>query len=80
MPALRSLGIEHMSSGGEGGADIDPLGSLGTALFGLDVELHRYFDYHHSDKDTIDKVHPRELEVGAISMALLAWLISESGP
>lgn len=37
----------------------------------------QYFDYHHSDNDTIDKVHPRELEMGAIVEALLCYLISE---
>jgi hypothetical protein len=39
----------------------------------------QYFDYHHSDNDTIDKVHPRELEMGAIVEALLCYLISEEG-
>ena len=29
--------------------------------------------------DTIDKVNPRELEMGAMAMAVLAWLISEEG-
>lgn len=48
-------------------------------VFGLEDELQRYFDYHHSDKDTLDKVHPRELELGSISMAVLAWLIAENG-
>ena len=41
--------------------------------------MQRYFDYHHSRNDTIDKVHPRELEMGAMAMAVLAWLISEEG-
>ena len=43
------------------------------------VAQNRYFDYHHSDHDTIDKVHPRELEMGAIVEAILCYLISEQG-
>lgn len=75
---LRQFGIERISEGG-GGADIGPLEPLGTTLFGLEPDNQRYFDYHHSRNDTIDKVHPRELEFGAIAMAALAWLISEEG-
>jgi len=79
LPSLSLAEIEKIIPGGEGGADIEALGSQGATLFGLEVEMQRYFDYHHSDKDTIDKVHPRELELGAIGMAILAWMISENG-
>lgn len=79
LPAFNIVQLGFFNPGGESGADVEGLEPLGVAVFGLDVELQRYFDYHHSDKDTIDKVHPRELELGAISMALLAWLISENG-
>ncbi len=65
-------------SGGSG-VDVTPLVEKGAAGFGLIVENHRYFDYHHSDNDTIDKVNPRELEMGAIVEALLCYLISEEG-
>jgi carboxypeptidase Q len=75
---FRPFGIERFREGG-GDADISPLASLGTTLFALEPENQRYFDYHHSVKDTIDKVNPRELEFGAMSMALLAWMISENG-
>lgn len=64
---------------GYGGVDIQPLASQGVPAFGLDPENHRYFDYHHSDNDTIDKVNPRELQMGAIVEALLCYLISEDG-
>jgi len=64
---------------GYGGVDIQPLAAQGVPSFGLDPENHRYFDYHHSDNDTIDKVNPRELEMGAIVEALLCYLISEEG-
>ncbi|MBM2842002.1 MAG: peptidase [Bacteroidetes bacterium] len=64
---------------GYSGVDVFPTVERGVPGFGLDVESHRYFDYHHSDNDTIDKVNPRELEMGAIVEALLCWLISEEG-
>jgi len=79
LPAFGAVEGDKFTAGGEGGADVDGLAEVGAVRFGLEVELQRYFDYHHSDKDTLDKVHPRELELGAINMALLAWLISENG-
>ncbi|MBI5471868.1 MAG: M20/M25/M40 family metallo-hydrolase [Ignavibacteriae bacterium] len=64
---------------GYGGVDIAPLLDTGVPGFGLYVDSHRYFDYHHSDNDTIDKVNPRELELGAIVEAMICYLISEEG-
>ena len=58
--------------------DIQPLVAKGVTGIGLDPENHRYFDYHHSANDTIDKVHPRELEMGAIVIGLLSFLIAET--
>jgi len=78
MPMLSTFQIERLKPGG-GGADVGPLAKIGAVLFGLEPESQRYFDYHHSDKDTLDKVHPRELELGSLAMATLSWLISEEG-
>ncbi len=64
---------------GHGGADISQLEDQGTTLIGLTVESQRYFDYHHSVTDTFDKVHKRELELGAAAMAVLVYLLSEYG-
>ena len=77
-PVFDLLGTGVFIAGG-GGVDIDALVKSGVPGFGLDVDDHRYFDCHHSDNDTIDKVHPRELEMGAVVQALLCYLISEEG-
>ena len=75
--------MERVNAGrllaGRSGADISPMVAAGVPGFGLDPENHRYFDYHHSDKDTPDKVNPRELEMGAIAEALLAYMIAQEG-
>lgn len=76
---LAAFGIDRLEPGSGGGADVGPLGPLGAVLFGLEPESQRYFDYHHSNNDTLDKVNPRELELGALSLAALCWLISEEG-
>jgi carboxypeptidase Q len=64
---------------GYSGVDVSPLIATGVPGLGLDVETHRYFDYHHSENDTIDKVNSRELEMGAIVEALMCYLIAEEG-
>ncbi len=75
---LNVFGIERITPGG-GGADVGPLGALGAILVGLEPDNQRYFDYHHSDNDTLDKVNPRELEFGAMAMATATWFLSEEG-
>ena len=77
-PLLQDFGIEKFTAGGSD-ADNGPLGAFGAILFALQPDNQRYFDYHHSRNDTIDKVNPRELEMGAIAMGSLAWLLSEEG-
>lgn len=68
---------EWMAEGG--GADIDPLKDQGAFLFGLMPDNQRYFDYHHTEIDTFDKVNKRELHLGASAMAALVYLLSEYG-
>lgn len=72
------IGADDISAGG-GGADISPLGRLGVPCVGLHVEGHRYFDYHHSNNDTFDKVNDRELHLGASAMAILLYVIAQEG-
>lgn len=60
-----------------GGADIAPLAEFGVTLTGLVPDPQRYFDFHHSRHDVLEAVHPRELELGAVSLASLAWLAGE---
>jgi len=55
-----------------GGADIGPLRDAGVPVMGLRVASDRYFDFHHSAKDTLENVHPRELARGAAAVAIMA--------
>ncbi|MFN5025485.1 MAG: M28 family peptidase [Bacteroidota bacterium] len=75
---LKPYGIETLKHPG-GGADIGPLGKYGTVLIGFIPDSQRYFDYHHTQVDTFDKVNKRELELGAACITSLIWLISEYG-
>ncbi len=75
---LRPAGIQWVGPGG-GGADIGPLGGSGTALLAFIPDAQRYFDHHHSANDVLASVHPRELELGAVVMAVMAFAIAQQG-
>ncbi|MBL4754090.1 MAG: M20/M25/M40 family metallo-hydrolase [Flavobacteriales bacterium] len=64
---------------GWGGADIGPLIDQGTVLMGFRPDTQRYFDIHHTREDTFEKVHKRELELGAAGMGVMLYLLSEYG-
>lgn len=66
-------------SKGTGGADVGPLLLAGVTVAGLTPDSQRYFDYHHTTIDTIDKVNPRELHLGAAAIAALVWLVDTQG-
>ena len=71
--------ITYFKNGG-GGVDINPLNRLlGTPTIGFVPDSQRMFDIHHSDNDTFDTVHPRELELGTASIASLIYLIDKYG-
>ena len=78
-PLLEPYGLSDFSQEG-GGADIGPLtAQTGIALIGFLPDSQRYFNYHHTREDTIDKVDKRELELGSASMAALVYLIDRYG-
>jgi hypothetical protein len=77
-PLFQAIGLQWIRPGG-GGVDIAPLAASGTIMMGLVPDSQRYFDVHHSGMDTIDKVNPRELELGASAVALLAYLLAQEG-
>jgi carboxypeptidase Q len=64
---------------GGGGSDIGPLGAQKVPTIGLNVDTQRYFDCHHSANDVIEAVNERELELGAVAMAILSYVIAQEG-
>ena len=76
---LTPYGISEIENGG-GGSDIGPLyRDLGTPLAGLQPDSQRYFDIHHARSDVFEAVNKRELELGAVSIAALIYLVDKYG-
>jgi len=73
---LEGIGASQVFPRG-GGADISPLRKKGVPVMGLVVEPTRYFDYHHSEADTLDKVDRRELDRNVAAMTVMAGSLAE---
>jgi hypothetical protein len=75
---LAALGASDVRDGG-GGVDIGPLAYAGVPLVSVAQDVSRYFDWHHSAADTLDKVDPRELAEATAAFAWVAWVLAD-GP
>jgi hypothetical protein len=75
---LQPYGVYEFTRGG-GGADVGPLSELGATVGELVPDSQRYFDYHHSRGDVLENVNKRELELGALNMAALIYLVDKYG-
>jgi carboxypeptidase Q len=62
---------------GGGGADIGPIMREGVPGMSLNVDGTKYFWYHHTDADTIDKLDPREIGLCVAAMAVMAYTVAD---
>jgi carboxypeptidase Q len=58
-------------------ADIAPLVERGVPGMGLDVDRSRYFWFHHSEGDTLDKLDPAELARCVAALAVMAYVVAD---
>jgi carboxypeptidase Q len=58
-------------------ADITPLSEQGVPTMELDVDSSRYFWYHHSEGDMLDKLDPAEMARCVAVMAVMAYVVAD---
>jgi len=75
-PLLAPIGPMKMHPGG-GGSDVGPLAEMGVPALGLDHDESRYFDIHHTEADTFDKIDPVALGKNVATMAVMAYALAE---
>ncbi|MGC8897838.1 MAG: M28 family metallopeptidase [Bacteroidota bacterium] len=73
---LEPIGADTITKGG-GGADISPLMKEGIPGMGLNVNGTRYFWYHHSDADTVEKLNPDEMNQCVAALAVMAYIVAD---
>lgn len=82
--ALAPLGIVRGRDKGGDGADIAPLIAAGAAGIDLNQNGLRYFDYHHTPEDTLDRIDPAQLAQNVAAwttvLAIVANAPEDIGP
>jgi len=73
---LAGIGAGEIEQGG-GGPDISPLRKLGVPTLNVRQDWSRYFDYHHSEADTLDKVKRHDLDLNVAALAVLTYSLAE---
>ena len=73
---LEAIDADSISTPG-GGADIAPLMARGVPGMGLATEGERYFWYHHSPGDLVDKLDPADVARCVATMAVMAYVVAD---
>lgn len=73
----KPLRIEVSAAEARGGADLIPLRPAGVPMIDLVADGTYYFDYHHTDNDTLDKINKADLDQAAAAFATVAYAAAE---
>ncbi|WP_165798478.1 M20/M25/M40 family metallo-hydrolase [Chitinophaga costaii] len=79
IPLLQPYGVYTVAAEGAG-EDVGYLRpAIGTPVGELEPDSQRYFDLHHAPNDVLENVNKREMELGAIEMSALIYLVDKYG-
>ena len=73
---LEPIGSNFIGDSG-GGADIGPIMREGVPGMGLRVDNSRYFWYHHTEADAMDKLDIDEFNRCIATMAVMAYVVAD---
>ncbi|MEP7007074.1 MAG: M20/M25/M40 family metallo-hydrolase [Sphingomonas bacterium] len=82
--ALDPLGVVRGANAAGDGTDVEPTMATGVASVNLNQNGLRYFDWHHTPEDTLDRIEPEQLRQNVaawtVMLAILADAPEEIGP
>jgi hypothetical protein len=81
--ALAPLGITKYDKGEAEGTDVEPTIAAGAPWIALGQDGTRYFDWHHTPDDTLDKIDPAQLRQNVAAWTTVLAIMSggiEPGP
>jgi len=73
---LEPIGATHIVFS-DAGADVGELVDKKVVGMGLSMDTSTYFDYHHSQADTLDKVRPEDLRRDIAAVAIIAYVVAD---
>jgi len=73
---LERVGASEITGGG-GGSDIAPLLRDGVPGLGERTVGTHYFDWHHTEADTLDKVDPQDFRKNMASLAVMSYVLAD---
>ncbi len=76
--ALAPLGILSGSTDRAGGSDIGPLSASGVSTIQLNQDGTRYFDWHHTPDDTLDKIDPAEMQQNVAAWTMMIRIMADA--
>ena len=74
--SLAPLGITKNDKGEADGTDVDPTIKLGAPWVSLGQDGTRYFDWHHTPDDTLDKIDPAQLRQNVAAWTTMLAILS----
>jgi len=76
---LKPLGVAYdPRRPGGGGSDLSQMHAKGMAALTLDQDATRYFDWHHTANDTLDKIDPRKLAQNVAVYAAFSYMAAQA--
>ncbi|MGO9256999.1 MAG: M20/M25/M40 family metallo-hydrolase [Bryobacteraceae bacterium] len=73
---LERVGATQITPGG-GGSDIQPLVRDGVPGFAERTVGTHYFDWHHTEADTLDKVDPGDFRKNMAALAVMGYVLAD---
>jgi carboxypeptidase Q len=73
---LSCIRADRIAPDGDG-VDIRPMMREGVTGASLDVDISQYFDIHHTEADTFDKVNSHELAACVAALAVMAYVVAD---
>jgi len=75
---LAPLGIVRGRDPAGAGADLGAWARAGFAAIDLNQDGTRYFDYHHTPDDTLDKVDPAQLRQNVAAWTAMLYAVANA--
>ena len=73
---LERIGAGEIAPGG-GGSDISPIMREGVPGLAERTSGAHYFDWHHTESDTLDKVDPEDFRKNVAALAVMSYVLAD---